>query len=232
MVSIALRKSGLGQICVFAASFVLVSVSAARAQQPAAESTEQRLQISQSQVSERRAEDSPSVPPLTTTQRFQLATERAVASYFYPVLGAVTAFQGPPQEQPVGQPVFGYQSRFATAVADHTAGVFMTLAVMPSVFHQDPRYFADGPDRSVGHRAAYAASRVLVTRSESGSRQFNYSRIAGQAGAVSLSTLYNPSADRSVSGQLTSLGTRLMWDAAWNEMREFWPDIRQIIVRH
>jgi hypothetical protein len=222
----------MGQVSVMTALFVLVSVSAARAQQPAAESIEQHLQISQAQVSERRAEDSPSVSPITSGQRFQLATQRAVAPYVYPVLGAVAVFQGPSQEQAVGQPVIGYQSRFATAVADHTIGIFMTMAVMPSVFHQDPRYFADGRDRSVGHRAAYAASRVLVTRGDFGSRQFNYSRIAGQAGAVSLSTLYNPSADRSVSGQLTSLGTRLLCDAAVNELREFLPDIRRIVLGH
>ncbi|MGB7217365.1 MAG: hypothetical protein WBD07_01035 [Vicinamibacterales bacterium] len=223
------RLSRTSQICAIAASLVFVSVSAARAQQPAAESNEQR---SGQQLAGRLSEDSPSVARVTTKARFNMAAERALAPYSFPVIGVVTMFQQSSQTQPVGEPVVGYGPRFATAVADHAISAYMTTAVLPTLLHQDPRYFAAGADKGFGGRALYAASRVLVTRGESGSRQFNYSAVAGQAGAHGLSMLYNPSVDRSVSGQLTSLGFGLMLNAASNELREFWPDIRRVVFRH
>src|SRR5437867_9958661 len=108
MVPVAQRPSThskTGQILAIAASLLFVSVSVARAQQPAAESNEQHRQA---QLSERLAEDSPSVPRITTKARFSLATQRSFAPYLYPVIGAVTMFQEPSQGQAVGQPVVGY----------------------------------------------------------------------------------------------------------------------------
>src|SRR5436309_1151802 len=81
MVPVAQRRStpsNTGQILAIAASLLFVSVSVARAQQPAAESNEQHRQA---QLSERLAEDSPSVPRITTKARFSLATQRSFAPY-------------------------------------------------------------------------------------------------------------------------------------------------------
>src|SRR5438552_17303792 len=93
MISIALRPrtpSRPGQNVAIAAALLFVSVSVARAQQPAGESNEQHRQA---QLSERLTEGSPAVPRMTTKARFNLAAERSFAPYFYPVIGAVTIFQ-------------------------------------------------------------------------------------------------------------------------------------------
>ena len=175
----------------------------------------------------------PDAAPLTSRQKFSLAAHETFDWTAFAGASVAAAIDQSTSAHPgFGDGASGYAKRWAAIFADNRTGDVLTHYAFASLFHQDPRYFVDGPDKTFGRRAAYAASRVFVTRSESGRAQFNYSRIAGEAGAVGLSTLYNPSADRSVSGQLTSLGVRLMVNAASNELREFWPDIRRHLIKH
>jgi len=137
----------------------------------------------------------------------------------FPFVGVVAALG-------VGQGTTNYPRRYATALADNSIGNFMTTAVLPSLLHQDPRYFELGAG-SVWHRAGYAASRSLVTRSRSGRAQFNVSEIGGNAIAAMISNAYYQPADRNALGVLTRWGSQVMWDTLSNELKEFWPDVRR-----
>jgi hypothetical protein len=79
---------------------------------------------------------------------------------------------------------------------------FMTTAVMPTLLHQDPRYFVLGVG-GAWHRVAYAATRSFVTLDHSGHRQFNYSDVTGNAIAATAANLYHPVEDRSWSDTTT-----------------------------
>ena len=43
-----------------------------------------------------------------------------------------------------GQGVRGYSKRYGAALADQVMGNLMTEAIMPSLLHEDPRYFSQG----------------------------------------------------------------------------------------
>ena len=63
----------------------------------------------------------------------------------------------------------------------------MSSAVVPSLLHQDPRYY------QLGHggflkRAGHAVGRVIITRSDSGHTQLNCSELMGGASAAAIST--------------------------------------------
>jgi hypothetical protein len=91
-----------------------------------------------------------------------------------------------------GQGWEGYGKRFGSAFADGTIENFLTSAVLPSVLHQDPRFFQSS-EGTFAHRAGYAVSRIFVTRTDSGHTQFNYSEIVGSAMAAAISTnTYHP----------------------------------------
>ena len=139
--------------------------------------------------------------------------------YVFPFVGVVAALG-------VGQGTTNYTRRYATALADNSIGNFMTSAVLPSLLHQDPRYFELGAG-SFWHRASYAASRSLVTRSRSGGAQFNVSEIGGNGIAAMISNAYYQPADRNALGVLTRWGSQVMWDTLSNELKEFWPDVRR-----
>ncbi len=126
-----------------------------------------------------------------------------------------------------GQGMEGYAKRFGVRIADGTVENFFTRAVYPSLLHQDPRYYQLGKGSFV-HRAGYALSRIVVTRSDSGSTQVNFSEVLGSATGAGISTFtYHPSDARNIKSALGVWGTQLGWDAVSYVVKEFWPDIRR-----
>jgi hypothetical protein len=161
---------------------------------------------------------------VTNRQTFQMAALNSFDPVVYPFVGVMAG---------LGQKGgLSYGKRYATAMADNSIGNVLTSAVLPTLLHQDPRYFELG-DRGGGllRRARYALTRSVVTRSRSGQAQFNYSEIGGNAIAAGLSNFYYTSSDRTATGTLTRWGMQVMWDTLSNEMKEFWPDIRRRIHR-
>jgi len=111
--------------------------------------------------------------------------------------------------------------------ADGTIENFMVQAIFPSLLHQDPRYFQMGKG-GFWRRVRHAAGRVLVTRSDSGHNQFNFSEIFGAATAAGISTFsYHPREDRNLGTALDVWGTQVGYDTLSFMIKEFWPDIRR-----
>jgi hypothetical protein len=167
-------------------------------------------------------EKSQDAPPLTAKMRFRMAADNSFDPYLYPFIGVVTAISS--------QRAGSFGVKYATALADNTIGNFMTTAVAPTLLRQDPRYFVLG-EGSAAHRLRYAASRIFVTRGQTGARQFNVSEVAGTAVAAAASNLYYPHVDRSGSDVIARWGLQMMWDAAADELKEFWPTVRARLHR-
>jgi hypothetical protein len=124
----------------------------------------------------------------------------------------------------------------------------MTAAVLPSILHQDPRFFQSSKG-GFTHRTFYAVSRIFVTRSDSGGTQFNYSEIVGAAIAAGISTysyhphstyirtptnshLFIPS-DRTLANAISVWGTQVGLDTMTIVIKEFWPDVhRKLSKKH
>ena len=114
----------------------------------------------------------------------------------------------------------GYGKRFGSANADSIVGGFMGRAILPTVFHQDPRYFYRGSG-SIKSRMYYALKQTFVARGDNGQPEPNYSHILGNFAAAGISNIYRAPSDRSVSltfrdGLIITGG-----NAAANLVREF-----------
>jgi hypothetical protein len=168
------------------------------------------------------------VPPLTAGQKFKVVTRGSfdfVQIPWYTFLAGVS--QAENSEPGFGQGAAGYGKRLASYAADGTIENYFTGAVLPSVLHQDPRYFQLGQGGFV-HRTGYAISRIFITRSDSGHTQFNFSEIVGSAMAASISTYsYHPREDRTLSNTASVWGTQVGYDTMTLGIKEFWPDIRR-----
>jgi len=80
------------------------------------------------------------------------------------------------------------------------------------------------------HRTSYALSRLIITRSDSGSSQFNASEIFGSASAAAISTYgYHPENDKTLGNAASVWGTQVAYDGLAFVVKEFWPDIRRKI---
>jgi hypothetical protein len=168
------------------------------------------------------------VPPLTTKQKFAVVTRSSfdyVQVPWYAFLAGVS--QAENSEPGYGQGAAGYGKRFGAAAADGTIENYWTSAILPSVLHQDPRFYQFGKG-GFWHRTFYSMSRIVVTRSDSGSSQFNASEVFGSAIAAGISTYsYHPHADKTLSNTASVWGSQIAYDTATIVLKEFWPDIRR-----
>ena len=72
-------------------------------------------------------------------------------------------------------------------------------AILPSILHQDPRYFYKGTG-SIRSRALYAISTAVICKGDNGHWQPNYSNLLGNLASAGISNLYYPSTNRNGAG--------------------------------
>ena len=149
--------------------------------------------------------------PITAKQKFDIAYHTSADwSTLVMVAGYGGLAQMENENRTFGQGVEGYAKRFAGAYADQVIGNTFSVGVIPSLLHEDPRYFP----RLTGSRwsrARYALTRVFVIRTDSGRWRFNTSEILGNSIASAISNAYNPE-DRNVT---TSRAGWTASDWAW-----------------
>jgi hypothetical protein len=171
------------------------------------------------------------LPPLTTRQKFKTVAEGCFDPVEVVFMGIQAGLGQADNTNPTyGQGLIGYSKRFGTAYADAIIGNFGTGAIFPALLRQDPRYYQMGKGNFF-HRAAYAAGRVLITRSDSsGKTQFNFSEFLGNGLAAGLSNAYHPG-PHTLASNADVLGTQILLDVAGYELKEFWPDIHHFLRR-
>jgi Carboxypeptidase regulatory-like domain len=134
--------------------------------------------------------------PLSAGQKFRLAIRMstdpvslAIPSIIAGVEQSQNSFSG------YGQGVRGYAKRFGASYTDSLTSTMIADAILPSLLHQDPRYFYKGTG-SIRSRALYAIATVVICKGDNGRWQPNYSNVFGNLASAGLSNLYYPSSDR------------------------------------
>jgi hypothetical protein len=162
--------------------------------------------------------------PLTAGKKFKLAAHDSFDPGTFLLAGAFAGIAQASNSTPsYGQGMAGYGQYYGSAYGDFMIGNFMTEAVYPSLFHQDPRYFRRGTG-SAWSRLGYAMGQIFITHGDNRRTQFNFSEISGNATAVAISNGYNPD-NRTASGAAAKLGIQLGVDMAGNILKEFAPDL-------
>jgi hypothetical protein len=88
----------------------------------------------------------PNAVPLTTKLKFRLAL-RASTDAATIAGSALLAGMNQAADTPAyGQGAKGYGQRFGASYADGVSGILIGGAILPSLLHQDPRYFYQGTD--------------------------------------------------------------------------------------
>lgn len=172
-------------------------------------------------------ENAKELPPLTTGQKFRLATAGVFDWGSYPFNGILSGIEQAKNDPKAwGQGWDAYGKRYGASFADNSIGTYMTAAIFPSLLQEDPRYYQLGKGR-FAHRAYHAVNRLFVTRTDSGHDRFNYSESIGNAVAAATSNIYHVPEDRTASRNASTFAFLMMYDGMNNELKEFWPDIRR-----
>ena len=89
----------------------------------------------------------------------------------------------------------GYGQRLGATFAGGYSKILIGDAILPSLFHQDPRYFYQGTGTTKS-RLLHALSTPFITRGDDGRKEFNYSNILGDLASGAIANAYYPSQDR------------------------------------
>jgi hypothetical protein len=138
----------------------------------------------------------PDAAPLTRKQKFKLAVHVSVDPITFfkvSVASGIEQWQG--DFSGYGDDFPGYTKRFGASYGDSISSTFLGAALLPSLLHQDPRYYYRGHGHVVV-RALYAISTTVVCKGDSGHWQPNFSNVFGNLGAAGISSLYYPSSDQ------------------------------------
>lgn len=160
--------------------------------------------------------------PLTSKQKFELANKSVIDPIsILIVAGTAGVQQWQNDYSGYGQGAQGYGKRFGAAYADFAIGTYLGGAILPSLFHEDPRYFYKGTG-SKSSRALYALSAAVIARGDNGKWRPSYAGILGDMGAGAISNIYYPASDRNGASLTIENGLlSIASDAVGNLLQEF-----------
>ena len=172
-------------------------------------------------------------PPPTPREAFMVATRNSFDYSAFVFVGVTSLLaEGTNAHSQLGKGVPGFWAYYWRGYLDKTDGNYMVDWAMPTVFHQDERYYAKG-EGGVINRSIYAATRILITPDYHGKDSFNASEILGRGISQAISLSYYPSNTQTLSGFSEKYVYALGRDALTNVFREVWPDINQrLLHRH
>jgi hypothetical protein len=137
----------------------------------------------------------PSPAPLTTKLKFHLALKTSTDVVTVVGVGTLAGINQAGGVPNYVQGAKGYGERFGAVAADGFSDIMIGGAILPSVLHQDPRYYYQGTGTNKS-RTMHALSAPFVCRGDNGRRQPNYSSLGGDLASSALSNLYYPPSNR------------------------------------
>ena len=111
------------------------------------------------------------------------------------------------------------------------SGDFFDKHLYPSLLKRRLNYHPASSDSLMG-RATYAASRIFVTRDDSGKGRLNISYFLGVLTSAAIHSAYRPYWRRSPSQPFNDFGSTIGNDAGMNLFHEFGPGLQQLMKSH
>jgi Carboxypeptidase regulatory-like domain len=142
--------------------------------------------------------DSKGAVPLTNKLKFQMAYKVSVDPVSILGAAALAGINQAGNRPDYQQGWKGYGQRFGAAYADSVTDIFLGGAILPSLLHQDPRYFYQGTG-TIKSRTLHALANPFIARGDNGKRQINFSSMGGDLISASISNAYYPESNRGAS---------------------------------
>jgi len=136
--------------------------------------------------------------PLTTKLKFQMAYKVSVDPVSILGAAALAGINQAGNRPDYQQGWKGYGQRFGAAYADSATDIFIGGAILPSLLHQDPRYFYQGTG-TIKSRTLHALANPFICKGDNGHNQVNFSSMGGDLISASISNAYYPESNRGAS---------------------------------
>ena len=162
----------------------------------------------------------PDPVPLTAKLKFRLAFKVATDPITGVGVGFLSGLQQAADTPNYGQGSQGYAKRFGANSADGFTDIMIGGAILPSLLHQDPRYFYQGTGTKKS-RMEHAVFHPFVCKGDNGKWQPNYSSLGGDIASSAISNLYYPQANRGTGLILTNFAISTAERVASSLVQEF-----------
>jgi hypothetical protein len=172
-------------------------------------------------------------PPPTPKEAFVIATKQSFDYSAFIFVGITSLLaEGSDAHPQLGKGLPGYGRYYWRGFLDKADGNYLVIFALPTVLHEDERYYAMGEGNFL-KRGIYAATRIVITPDYHGHNTFNASDVFGRAMAQGISVSYYPSGSRTIGALAVKYGWAMGRDALTNVFREYWPDIAtHVLHRH
>jgi len=157
--------------------------------------------------------DSKNAVPLTTKLKFQMASKAATDPVSIVGAAALAGMNQAGDTPDYRQGAVGYGERFGAVYADGVTDIAFGGAILPSLLHQDPRYFYQGTGTAKS-RLVHAMAAPFICRGDNGKNEINFSSMGGDLISGAISNAYYPESNRGASlvftGFALSTGERVV----------------------
>ncbi len=137
----------------------------------------------------------PDPVPLTAKLKFRLALKVATDPVTATGVAFLSAVQQAGDTPDYGQGAEGFGKRYGANAADGLSDIMIGGAILPSLLHQDPRYFYQGTGTKKS-RLGHALVHPFVCKGDNGHLQPNISSLGGDLASSAISNLYYPQSNR------------------------------------
>lgn len=163
---------------------------------------------------------------------FTVATRQATdySSFIFLGLTSVSA-EGINSHPVLGKGVGGFYAYTWRGFLDKTDGTYLGAWLLPSLLHEDTRYYPLGPGHPVIVRSLYVISRQGVARTYGGRQTPNIAGLGAKVLTQIVSREYYPTGATDFSVLATKFAYAAMRDIAFSSIREFYPDIAAHYIR-
>lgn len=146
--------------------------------------------------------------PLTTKMKFDLAVKVSRDPITIAGVGLVAGVRQAVDSPNFPQGAKGFGERYGATAADGFTDIMVGGAILPSLLHQDPRYFYQGTG-TTRSRLRHAILSAFIAKGDNGKWQPNYSSVGGNLASAAISNLYFPKSNRGAGLVLSqfALGT-------------------------
>jgi len=165
--------------------------------------------------------------PLAVRQKFKIFYRYTYDPCLYAAAAAAAGIkQAQDEPEEYGQGAEGYGKRVGAKIADANLATFFGRFLLPSLLHDDPRFFRMGKSETTQRRMVHAVLSPEWTRRDNGTHRFNYSRVLGDLIAAAIGNAYRPEDDSGAGHTFRRTGIMLGTASGSAAFAEFWPDIK------
>ena len=173
--------------------------------------------------------DTSIVIPLTVKQKGYLAVHDMMDPFSLLTIVAVSGFTiGIDSHTAYGPGWKGFGENAGVSLFQDATGEFFGTFLIPSIAHQDPRYYRM-PKAGIPRRFVHAIARTFVANNDDGGLMPNYATLLTYPISAEISNTYVPGIHSDAPSTVARIATGLATDPANNLITEFLPDVAKHI---